>query len=92
MTKAELVAAMAERSGLDKKQAQKALDALLQCVTESVKGGQVVRIVGFGSFIPVDRPEGTARNPRTGAAVARPATKSVKFRVGEAFKNTLNGV
>lgn len=92
MTKAELVAAMAERSGLDKKQAQKALDALLQCVTESVKGGQEVRIVGFGSFMPVDRPEGTARNPRTGAAVARPATKSVKFRVGEAFKNTLNGV
>ena len=90
MTKAELVGAISEKSGLDKKVAQKALEAFVECVTESVKGGSEVRIVGFGSFVPVDRAEGTARNPRTGEQVHRPASKTVKFRVGEGFKGALN--
>ena len=90
MTKAELVAAMAEKSGLEKRQAQKALEAFVGCVTDAVKTGADVRIVGFGSFVPVDRPEGPARNPRTGASVSRAASKTVKFRVGDALKSALN--
>jgi DNA-binding protein HU-beta len=49
-----------------------------------------VRLVGFGSFVPVTRPAGTARNPRTGASVARPESKTVKFRAGEQLKGALN--
>ena len=90
MTKAELVTAMAERSGLNKNQARDALEALLGSITDTVKSGSEVRIVGFGSFVPVSREAGMARNPRTGAQVARPASKTVKFRVGEGLKSALN--
>ena len=88
-TKAELVASIAEKSGLNQKQAKEALDAFIEAVTDSVKAGQEVRIVGFGSFVPVTREAGTARNPRTGETVARPASKSVRFSPGKALKTSL---
>ena len=90
MTKAELVTAIAESSGLNKNQSKDALDAFIGCVTASMKINTEVRIVGFGSFIPVDRAEGMARNPRTGEKVKRPASKTVRFRPGEALKASLN--
>jgi DNA-binding protein HU-beta len=90
MTKAELVAAIAERSGLNRSQARNALEAFLGCVTKTVKDGHEVRIVGFGSFVPVERPAGLARNPRTGAQVNREASRTVRFRPGEALKGALN--
>jgi len=90
MTKAELVSAIADKAGLNKTQAREALDAFLNSVTDSLKSGNEVRLVGFGSFMPVDRPAGTARNPRTGAAVKRPASKTARFRIGEGLKNALN--
>ena len=90
MTKAELIAAVAEKSGLNRTQAKDALEAVLDSITTSIKEGVEVRIVGFGNFVPVDRPEGTARNPRTGEQVHRPASKTVKFRPGEGLKGALN--
>ena len=90
MTKAELVSAIADKAGLNKTQAREALEAFLNSVTDSLKSGKEVRRVGFGSFMPVDRPAGTARNPRTGAAVKRPASKTARFRIGEGLKNALN--
>ncbi len=90
MTKTELVAAMADKSGLTRNQARDALDAFLVCVTDSTRAGREVRIVGFGAFVPVERPEGLARNPRTGAQVKRPASKTMRFRPGEALKGALN--
>src|ERR1700744_3235383 len=90
MTKAELVAAIAHKTGLKQAQAKDALDAMLGSVTESLKAGNEVRLVGFGSFTPVDRPAGMARNPRTGAAVKRPASKTARFRVGDSLKAALN--
>jgi len=84
MTKAELVSAIAEKSGLNRMQAKDALDAI------SAKVGTEVRIVGFGNFTPVDRPAGVARNPRTGAQVVRPASKTVRFKPGEGLKSALN--
>ena len=90
MTKAELVSAIAEKAGLNKTQAKGALNAFVESVTVSVKNGAEVRIVGFGSFVPVDRKAGTARNPRTGEKVSRAASKTVRFRVGEGFKGALN--
>jgi DNA-binding protein HU-beta len=90
MTKAELIAAVADKSGLNKIQAKDALEAVLGAITESMKAGAEVRIVGFGNFVPVDRPEGMARNPRTGEQVKRLASKTVKFRPGEGLKGALN--
>ena len=90
MTKAELISAISEKAGLNKNQARDALEAFLGSVTESLKSGNEVRLVGFGSFLPVDRKAGTARNPRTGETVNRPASKTCRFRVGEALKGALN--
>lgn len=89
MTKAELVAAIAEKSGLTRNQSKEALEAFLGVVTSTVKGGQEVRIVGFGSFVPVDRAAGMARNPRTGEKVQREASRTVRFRPGEGLKGAM---
>ncbi len=90
MTKAELISAIAEKAGLSKNQSRDALEAFLSSVTASLKSGKEVRLVGFGSFVPVHRKAGTARNPRTGATVKRPASRTARFRVGEGLKTALN--
>lgn len=90
MTKSELVAAMAERAGLNKTQAKQALDAFIASVSHSLKAGREVRVIGFGSFVPVARAAGAARNPRTGEVVARPAQRTCRFRAGERLKAALN--
>ncbi len=91
MTKAELVTAMADRAGLNKAQAKDALEAFIVSVSHSLKAGDEVRLVGFGSFVPVKRAAGTARNPRTGETVRREASHTCRFRVGESLKSVLNG-
>lgn len=91
MTKAELVAAMADKAGLSKDQAKKALDAFTDCVVDALRKGEDVRLVGFGTFLPVKREAGMARNPRTGEQVKRPASTTARFRVGEGLKGALNG-
>ena len=90
MTKAELIEDIARRTKLNKAQAKAALEAFLASVTHSLKKGEEVRLVGFGSFTPVARPAGVARNPRTGAQVKRPASKTARFRIGESLKSALN--
>ena len=89
-TKAELVNAIADKAGLTKVQAKDALEAFVAAVTDSLKGGVEVRLVGFGSFVPVKRAAGVARNPRTGETVKRAASKTARFRVGEGLKGALN--
>lgn len=90
MTKAELVAAMADRTGQSRAQAKEALEAFIASVTTSLKSGKDVRLVGFGTFKVVKRAAGTARNPRTGATVKRPASVTCRFQVGESLKGSLN--
>jgi DNA-binding protein HU-beta len=90
MTKAELVTAIADKAGLSKAQAKDALEAFVDSVTASLKAGQDVRLVGFGTFLPISRAAGMARNPRTGESVKRPASKTARFRVGETLKSALN--
>ena len=90
MTKAELVSAIADKAGLNKTQSRHALDAFIESVTATLKTGEEVRLVGFGSFVPVKRPAGMARNPRTGEKVKRPASKTARFRAGDALKEALN--
>ena len=90
MNKGELVESIATRSGLDKRQAEGALNAFVDAVMDAVKGGERVAILGFGSFNPRSRSARTGRNPQTGAPVKIAASKSVGFAPGAAFKTTLN--
>ena len=90
MTKAELITAIADKASLSKLQSKAAIEAFLGCVTSSLKAGVEVRLVGFGSFVPVRRPAGTARNPRTGEIVKRAASNTTRFKIGEGLKNALN--
>ena len=90
MTKAELVSAIADQAGLNKAQAKGALDAFIASVATSLKAGKEVRLVGFGSFVPVRRAAGIARNPKTGEKVKRAASHTCRFRVGDSLKSTLN--
>jgi len=90
MTKAELVADIADKAGLNRAQAKEALEAFIHSVTTSLKSGKDVRLVGFGTFKAVSRPAGTARNPRTGETVKRAASKTCRFQVGESLKGSLN--
>ena len=90
MTKAELVEQMASTTGLNRAQAKEALDAFISSVSTTLKAGKEVRVVGFGSFVPIKRPAGTARNPRTGETVKRKASQTCRFRVGDALKTVLN--
>jgi DNA-binding protein HU-beta len=90
MTKAELITDIVERSGLERAQAKACLEAFVESVTDSLKRGEEVRLLGFGRFTPVARAAGVARNPRTGASVKRPASKTARFRVGEGLKSALN--
>lgn len=90
MTKAELIEDIVRRSGLSRMQAKACMAAFVESVTETLKRGEEVRLVGFGSFTPIARAAGLVRNPRTGAQVKRPACRSARFRIGEALKNALN--
>jgi len=91
MTKTELIAAMAGAADISRDQAKLALEAFTDGVTGALSQGQDVRIVGFGTFVSVDRKAGVARNPQTGATIARPASRTARFRVGEGLKSALNG-
>ena len=91
MTKTELITAIAEGAGVNRDQARKAVEVFTDSVTASLKAGKDVRLVGFGSFVAVDRKAGVARNPRTGEAISRPASRTARFRVGEGLKSALNG-
>lgn len=91
MTKAELVAAMSDAAGITRDQAKRALEAFTDGVTGSLQKGRDVRIVGFGSFLSVDRKAGVARNPQTGETISRAASRTARFRPGEGLKSALNG-
>ncbi len=82
MNKAELVTAMAEKSGLTKASAEKALNAFIETITDSMKKGERVGLVGFGSFSVAERSARTGRNPQTGAEIKIAAKKVVKYKPG----------
>lgn len=90
MNKTELVAAMAEKTELSKKDAEKALKAFTDVVAEELKKGEKVQLVGFGTFEVAEREAREGRNPRTGEAMTIAASKSPKFKAGKALKDSLN--
>ncbi len=90
MNKNDLVAAVADISGLAKSDAAKGVDAVLEAVTNALSGGDDVRLVGFGTFSVADRKASEGRNPRTGETIQIPASKQPKFKPGKALKDTVN--
>ena len=90
MNKSELVAAVAEDSGLAKGDVEKALASILETIKNSVAKGEDVQLIGFGSFVQVERKEREGFNPRTKEKITIPASKSVKFKPGAALKAAVN--
>ena len=90
MNKAELVAAIAERTELSKKDSEKALKAFIDVVTEELTKGEKIQLVGFGTFEVSERAAREGRNPQTGATMSIPASKAPKFKAGKALKDVIN--
>ncbi|MCR5210775.1 MAG: HU family DNA-binding protein [Lachnospiraceae bacterium] len=90
MNKTELVAAVAEKSGFSKKDAEAVVNAFTDTVTKELKKGGKVQLVGFGTFEVSERAARTGRNPQTGATMKIAASKTPKFKAGKAFKDALN--
>lgn len=90
MNKMELVSAMADKTGLSKKDAEMALKAFTDVVAEELKKGEKIQLVGFGTFEVSERAARTGRNPQTGKEMTIPASKAPKFKVGKALKDSVN--
>ncbi len=90
MNKTELVAAMAEKCELSKKDTEKVLKAFTETVSEQLKKGDKIQLVGFGTFEVVDRAARTGKNPQTGKAINIAACKAPKFKAGKALKEIVN--
>ncbi len=90
MNKSDLIAAMAAKTGETKKSAEAALDAFVAAVTESLKKGEKVQLVGFGSFEVRKRAARKGRNPQTKEEIKIPASKAPVFKAGKALKEMVN--
>ena len=90
MNKTELVAAIAASAELSKKDAEKALKAVVDVITEELKKGEKVQLVGFGTFEISERPAREGINPRTKEKITIPASKNPKFKAGKALKDVVN--
>ena len=90
MNKTELVAAVAEKTGLTKKDAEAAVKAFTDVVSAQLKKGDKVQLVGFGTFEVSKRAAREGRNPQTGAVMKIPASKAPKFKPGKALKDLVN--
>ena len=87
MNKVTLVAKIAEKSGLSKKQAELALGAFIDSVTEALKEGDKVQLMGFGTFDVKERAARTGRNPSTGETIEIPASKTPSFKAGKGLRD-----
>ena len=86
MNKTELVAAIVEKAGISKKDAEKAVAAFVDVVTDALKKDDKVQLIGFGTFSVVKRKARTGMNPQTKEKIKIPASKAIKFKAGAAFK------
>lgn len=90
MNKTELVVAVAEQADISKKDAEKVLKAFVDVVTEEMKKGEKVQLVGFGTFEVSERAAREGRNPQTGETMTIAASKAPKFKAGKALKDMVN--
>jgi DNA-binding protein HU-beta len=91
MNKSELVAAVAVAANLTKADSDKTVDAVFAAITDAMKSGGDVRLVGFGTFSVTERTVRAGRNPRTGETIVIPASKAAKFTAGKGLKDAVNG-
>lgn len=91
MTKAELISAVAEQSGLKKVDAEKAITAFIDSVTTVLKNGDKLSLVGFGTFCTTERAARNGQNPQTGKTINIPAATIPKFKPGKMLKEAVNG-
>ncbi|HIT53796.1 MAG TPA: HU family DNA-binding protein [Candidatus Fimivicinus intestinavium] len=89
MNKTELVNAVAEKADFSKKDAEKAVAAVIESITEALTQGEKIQLVGFGTFEVRERAEKQGRNPRTGEAMTVPASKLPAFKAGKALKDAV---
>ncbi len=90
MNKTELIAAIAEKAEISKKDSEKALKAFIDVVTEQLKKDDTVQLVGFGTFEVRKRAASEGRNPQTGQTMKIDACKAPKFKAGKALKDAIN--
>jgi DNA-binding protein HU-beta len=90
MNKDDLIIKVKDSIGMSKADATKAVDSVFSNISESLKGGTEVRLVGFGTFLVTNRAATTGRNPRTGESIQIPAKKVPKFRAGKSLKEIVN--
>jgi DNA-binding protein HU-beta len=90
MNKSELIDSIAKSAGISKASAARALDATTASITKALKKGDLVTLIGFGSFYVGKREARVGRNPRTGAQIKIKAANSPKFRAGKALKDAVN--
>jgi DNA-binding protein HU-beta len=88
--KNDLIGVVAEKAGLTKAQAGEAVDAVFDAITSSLKSGDEVRLVGFGTFAVSKRKATVGRNPATGAEINIPASNQAKFKPGKGLKDAIN--
>ena len=90
MTKAEIITEVANGAEVTKKEAERVISAFIEAIKQGVKSGEKIQFVGFGTFEMKERAARQGRNPQTGKTIEIPASKSVGFKVGKAFKDELN--
>ena len=90
MNKSELVTALAAKTDLSRKDAEKVISAFVDAVSDTLTAGDKIQLIGFGTFDVKDRPARTARNPRTGEEIKIAASKAPVFKAGKALKDKVN--
>lgn len=90
MNKQELIDVIADKTDLPKTKAQEVVEAVIDSIKSSLKKGDDVKLVGFGTFTVSERAATTGRNPRTGESISIPASKQPKFKAGKELKDAVN--
>jgi DNA-binding protein HU-beta len=90
MNKGDLASAVADKTGLSKSQANQAVEAVFACISDAMRSGEEVRVLGFGNFVVANRAASTGRNPQTGAPMQIKASRQAKFKPGKGLKDALN--
>jgi DNA-binding protein HU-beta len=90
MNKGDLAAAVAEKTDLSKAAANQAVEAVFQIISDSLRAGEEVRVLGFGNFVVSKRAASTGRNPQTGEPMQIKASNQAKFKPGKGLKDALN--
>ena len=90
MNKSEMIDAIATGADISKAAAGRALDSMIEAITDALKKGDTVNLVGFGSFMIRERAARTGRNPRTGESITIAAAKNPSFKAGKALKDAVN--